>query len=149
MRSNSGMMGNLRPRTKALSSLVSQIRRAFVINRHSFDGEGLLTFNCRVSLMLIDAFRSALDSWAGSSAWLEHSTDNREVKGSNPFRPISLILRSDYPLQLNLEHRIARRDRHGSASSVGYVACCLVCRKLPNLLRDRPFAGGDDPCVSG
>lgn len=26
--------------------------------------------------------------WAGSSAWLEHPTDNREAKGSNPFRPM-------------------------------------------------------------
>jgi hypothetical protein len=24
------------------------------------------------------------------AAWLEHSTDNREVKGSNPFRPMKL-----------------------------------------------------------
>jgi hypothetical protein len=25
--------------------------------------------------------------WAGSSAWLERSTDNRKVAGSNPARP--------------------------------------------------------------
>ena len=29
------------------------------------------------------------DSRFGGAAWLEHPTDNREAKGSNPFQPTS------------------------------------------------------------
>jgi hypothetical protein len=89
--------GGIEPPTLVLLRVLPRARRAFVpLNYRP-------TFVPRpASLLILFRLKGIITTYgrvrlngpvaqipSGREAWLEHPTDNREAKGSNPFRPMN------------------------------------------------------------
>ncbi len=72
--------------------------------------------------------------WAGSSAWLERSTDNRKVAGSNPARPTKLTTHIDFKFTKDISILDARysddKDGESDLQKPDADSCCCINRRL-------------------